>query len=249
MATPKLISLGVSPWTERAKWSLDHHGLPYRVVDHFPVLGERRLRRIVGPDKPKATVPVLVDGDRVLSESWDIALYADGKGSGARLIPPEHEPAIRKWTALADETMQSGRALVIASLLADPAALDEAGPPAVPRWARPLLRPVARGLTRAFAKKYELRLGDEAPQTRVMRAALDELRAGLASGAGFLLGTFTYADIAMATLLQGVAPVDDRFIRLGPATRRVWTRAALAAEYADLVAWRDALYDKKRRRG
>lgn len=31
-------------------------------------------------------------------------------------------------------------------------------------------------------------------------------------------------------------------IRLGPATRAVWTQPALAAEFADLLAWRDGLY-------
>jgi glutathione S-transferase len=102
MPPRQLVSLKVSPWSERAKWALDHHGLTYDVVEHFPILGERRLRRIVGAGKPKATVPVLIAGDEVLSESWDIASYADRVGTGAKLFPPGHETAIRKWTTLAD---------------------------------------------------------------------------------------------------------------------------------------------------
>ena len=70
----KLVTLSVSPWSERARWALDHHGLVYEVVPHMPILGERRLRRIVGPDKPRATVPVLFAGSEVLTESWDIAV-------------------------------------------------------------------------------------------------------------------------------------------------------------------------------
>ena len=78
-----------------------------------------------------------------------------------------------------------------------------------------------------------------------MSAALAELRAGLAGG-DHLLGRFTYADIVMATLLQGIAPVADRYIPLGPATRAAWTQPELLRDNADLVAWRDRLYERHR---
>ncbi len=80
--TRKLVSLHVSPWSERAKWALDHHGLDYEVVEHMPIIGERRLRRLVGPGKPRATVPVLLAGAEKV-----IAVYADREGKGTRLIP------------------------------------------------------------------------------------------------------------------------------------------------------------------
>jgi glutathione S-transferase len=244
---PTLVSLHVSPWSERAKWALDHHGLAYKLVHHLPVFGEGRLRRLVGPDKPRATVPVLVAGDTVVSESWDIAAYADRVGSRSKLIPPEHEAAIRRWTTLADETMQAGRQLVLGALLRSPAGLDEASPSFVPAWMRPLSRPVARQITRALLKKYPRPRDDDDADRRALRPALDEIRRAREGGAPFLLGSFTYADIVMATMLQAISPVDDRFIRLGPATRLVWTQAALAKEYADLIAWRDELYARQRR--
>jgi glutathione S-transferase len=244
----KLVSLHVSPWSERAKWALDHHGLSYEKVEHMPIIGERRLRRMVGPGKPRATVPVLLAGDEVLTESWDIALYADRTGRETKLVPPEHEAAIRGWVKLADEAMHAGRALVVGAMLESPAALDEGAPPFVPAALRPLLRPVTRSATRAFARKYDLALEDRAASTRTMRAALDDLRRALVIRAPYLLGTFTYADVVMATLLQGVAPVADRFIKLRPATRAAWTIDALASEYADLIAWRDGVYERERLR-
>jgi glutathione S-transferase len=243
----KLVALNVSPWSERAKWALDHHGLEYRVIDHMPVVGERRLRRLVGPGKPRATVPVLLAGDEVVSESWDIAVYADREGKGTKLIPSGHEAAIRAWCALADEAMVAGRALVVAATLASGPALDAQSPPFVPAWLRPALRPVARAATRAFARKYALRLDDVDANTRAVRSALDRLRSGLAHSSPYLQGDFTYADIAMATVIQGILPVDDRFVRIAPATRAAWTQASLAAEYAELVAWRDRLYESRRR--
>ena len=244
----KLVSSHVSPWSERAKWALDHHGLDYEVVEHMPVIGEQRLRRLVGPAKARATVPVLLAGSEVVSESWDIVVYADREGNASKLIPAEHGSAIKAWAALADEASNAGRALVIAAILASGPALDEQAPPQVPKWLRPPLRPLARAATRAFARKYDLRLSERDAQLQAIRKALDGLRGGLAASSPYLQGPFTYADIVMASLLQGISPVDDRFIRLGPAARTAWTQAPLAADYADLIAWRDKLYDSQRTR-
>jgi glutathione S-transferase len=40
--------------------------------------------------------------------------------------------------------------------------------------------------------------------------------------------------------------VDDRYIRLGEASRKVWSHPDLAAEFADLVTFRDELYARHR---
>ncbi len=143
--------------------------------------------------------------------------------------------------------MNAGRTLVLAATLGSGSALDEQGPPSIPTWLRPALRPLARAATMAFVRKYELRLEETEVPTRAVRSALERLRVGLASASPYLLGTFSYADIVMATLIQGISPVADRFVKLGPATRAAWTHATLAADFADLVAWRDALYETQRR--
>ena len=243
----RLVALKVSPWSERARWALDHHGLAYEVLHHQPFIGERKLRALVGPGKQRATVPVLIEGDERITESWEIALHADRRGAGVKLIPADREAEIRRWNDLADEGMGAGRVLVVAAMLASPAALEETLPPNVPRWLRPLLRPVARSVTHWFGRKYGVRTEALAAGRAKFTAMLVKLREGLA-GAPYLLGSFSYADIAMATTLQGISPVANEHIRLGPATRQVWTSEALAAEFADLVAWRDGLYQRHRAR-
>lgn len=247
-ATPALVLLHYSPWSERARWALEHHGIAYRTIEHVPVIGERRLRKLVGEQRRPATVPVLIDGETVLTDSWAIAGWADRVGSGSPLIPAGQAAEVRRWTELADTSMRSGRALVVAAMLQSPEALDETLPPTVPGWLRPLLRPVNRRGTRWFARKYGLRLGDLAAHAAQMRVGLAALREALAGGTRCLLGSFSYADIAMATLLQGVEPVADAYISLGPATRRAWTQSELARDYADLLRWRDELYRDHRRR-
>jgi glutathione S-transferase len=244
----KLVVLKTSPWSERAKWALDHHGLVYETIDHTPFLGEGRLRRIAGDGRKKrATTPALVDGDRVVTESWDIALYADEVGTGSTLLPVDRQADIRKWNDLADEAMQAGRALLIPRLRASGAALDTTLPDYFPGWIRPALRPVTRYATDWFTRKYDLRLDQAPAHLATLRSALETLRSALAKSSPYLLGRFTYADMVMAIVLQNVIPVDDRFFPLEPAMRVVWTHDDLAADFADLVAWRDRLYEQHRK--
>jgi glutathione S-transferase len=225
---------------------LNHHGLAFRKIEHIPFLGERRLRKVLGQPEGRVTVPVLIADGRTLANSWDIALYAERVGRGARLIPEELEADVRRWHDLAERSMSAGRALTIARLLASDAALEEALPPAAPRLLRRLLRPVARQVTRWFARKYELDLAGAASAQAAQREALDALRTALVRSE-YVLGRFSYADIIAASLLQGVVPVAERYLRLGPATREAWTNPELAAAYPDLVAWRDRLYQRHRR--
>ena len=245
MSAPALVVLAVSPFSERALWAFDHHRLPYQRIDHTPVLGERRLRKLLGKREGPATVPVLLDGATVLATSWDIVNHADRIGTSHKLLPAEHLAEIRRWNDLADRTMAHGRALVVANLLASPAALDESMPPGTPQLVRRLARPFNRLGTQWFARKYGVDITDLAPHEAAIREGLAALRAGL-HGAQYILGSFTYADIIMTNLLQAVVPVADEFMPIGPATRRVWSHPALAREFADLVQWRDDIYRRHR---
>jgi glutathione S-transferase len=143
--------------------------------------------------------------------------------------------------------MDACRTLLIPRLRGNGAALDETLPPAFPRWVRPIVRPITRYATTWFSRKYELRLDEAQAHLAKMRAALETLRAALAKSSPYLLGRFTYADIVMAILLQGVSPVDDRYWPIGPATRAAWTRADLALDFGDLLAWRDQIYERHRK--
>jgi glutathione S-transferase len=244
-ATNRLIVLPQSPWSERARWALDHHGLGYRLIEHVPFLGERRLRRLVGHPKGRATVPVLLAAGEVFANSWDIACYADREGRGEKLIPADVESEAQRWNGIAEQAMIAARALTVHGLLASGQALQESLPAGTPGFLRPVLRPLARYGTKWFARKYALNLGDTETPKRALREALEQLRKAII-GSGYVLARFSYADIVMASVLQAVVPVSDRYLRLGPATRGAWTQADMAAAYDDLVAWRDGLYERHR---
>jgi glutathione S-transferase len=244
-STPTLVSLRYSPWSERARWALDHHAIAYRLVRHEPFIGEPKLRKLAGPRAGRATVPLLLTGDERLMDSFEIARWADGHGAAPPLVPPERAAEITALNARVGEAMNQGRALVTAGLLADGAALEEALPRGVPGPLRPLLRSFSRFGMRWFARKYGLELTNLDEPRRVVARTLEHLRERYGQRPYFF-ERFSYADILFCSLLQGVSPVADRYVKLGPAWRRAWTQSALAEQFADLVERRDRLYAEHR---
>ena len=220
VTTPKLVSLSYSPFSERACWALDHHRIAYQIIDHVPVVGELRLRRLARGKKGRVTAPLLITDDATLCDSWDIARYADAHGVSSKLLPDERIAEIEAFNGRADTAMTAGRILLVRALLESPGALDESLPTFVPHWLRPLMRPATRLATRWFGQKYECDLAGEAAALAGMKGELDALRSALANSSPYLLGSFSYADILMATMLQGVAPVRDEYIYLGPKAAR-----------------------------
>jgi len=238
-----LIGEDFSPWTEKALWALEWHGVGHDFVQFQPLVDEPWLRLKTGNFSEKATVPVLIDGREVLGDSFAIASYAERIGGGPALWPAGREAEVEAWNAASEDALRAGRALFFARFLDDPEAQLDQVPAIVPGALRPMLRPVVRSAVAYLRAKH-------GATTEGARAKLDEtlgrLRGALAGG--HLLGDFSYADVAMAVVCQFVRPVDDRWIRLSSATRRCWTEGSLAEKHRDVIAWRDELYARHRRR-
>jgi len=242
MTTARLLGLHHSPWTERARWALDHHRIPYDFEEYAPVIGEIRLRFALRAFGGKVTVPVFFASDIVLRDSLEIVRHADATGASSPLVPSELEADVLAWNARAETAFQAGRSMYVRALLDDPDALAELAPRAIPG---PLRGVAARAGTALFKRKHRL-LGRSVEHDEAgMVTALDALRAALRGD--YVLGRFSLADIAMAISLQHVSPVSDEYIQLTPPARSCSTQARLADRYADVVAWRDALYARHRR--
>lgn len=246
MGLPLLLCLPYSPWSERARWALRACGVPYRPVRYQPLVGElelrRRLRRWRGP----VSVPVLLpEGEAAIADSWAIARWADQREGEARLFPPERLADIERWHRRSDEAMAAGRALSLTRVLADDGALDELTPRPLRRFGA-LTRAITRAGTARTRRKYGGDLRGDAEHLAIQTGFLDELRAALgpdpAAAPATLLGAFTFADISAAQALAFVRPPADPILRLGPRSRLCFGDEALAERYADLLAWRDALY-------
>lgn len=243
MSTPRLIGLSYSPWTEKARFALDHHHVRYAYHEHLPLVGEALLRLRSGRPFGKVSVPLLLHEGRVLGDSFEIARYAERLGDGAPLFPQRFAAEIRAWDDESQAAMQAGRVRVIEHTLASPEALAEGLPPFVPD----VLRGPARSVTALAAKFLGRKYGglDSAAAHARIAASLEALRGALGKDR-YLLGQLSFADVTMAAVLQFVAPLGEPWVRLGPATTRAWSEPDLAERFADLVAWRDGLYREHR---
>jgi glutathione S-transferase len=244
---PELLGLPYSPWSEKARWALEARGVPYVKRLYSPLLGELGLRVKLRKWTGKVTVPVFTcDDGTVLSDSTDIARWADARGDGPTMFPAAHEAAIAKLVALSDRGLAAGRALSLLRLLDDRDGVIEM----VPRNLRkvPGTKSIARAGLRRTLRKYGSELDRTVAQAE-LASVLEELRAALAAAPPgspkTLLGTFTFADVAMSQVLAFIDPPAFG-LKLGQATRKSFIDDELRTRFADLVTWRDELYAKYR---
>lgn len=247
----ELLGLPYSPWSEKARWALDARGISYRARTYAPLVGElelrRRLRRWTGP----VSVPILITDREAIADSAAIARWADERGEGPRLFPAAHAAEIARWIERSERGLSAGRALALARLVADRAALAEM----VPRRLRSVVGPLAPRLggvgVRRTLRKYGADERSLAEHERILAEVLDELRSALAArgggGGATLCGELSFADIAMTQVLTFIAPPPFG-VRIGEASRGSFTDPTFSARYADLIRWRDALYAAHRPR-
>lgn len=235
-----LYTMPYSAWSERSRFALLHHGCEFEEREHVPVLGELALRLRARRYLGRVTVPLLVDGDRAVMDSLAIAEYVDQIGTGSRLFPADQRASIQAFNERIEPMFQAARARALRVGLTDEEAALDLVPPEIRRM--PLAAASGRLGVRFVAWKHPTPAGAIEP---LLREGLSIVRSALA-GRDYIHGAFSYADIIAATAVQQVAPVSERFIPIGPVKRRTWADPALAAEFADLVTWRDALYEKHR---
>ena len=245
-----LIALGLSPWSEKARWALDHSGIDYRETEYTPMLGEYWLRWRLRKFSGRVSVPALIGKEIRLTDSFEIARYADEhRTRGERLFPRDLVAQIEEWNARSERATDSTRALLIERMLVDREALSEALPPIIPAALRLSLTALAAQGSRFLRKKYGARGKSLADHENLIRTELIVLRGALAesaSGGEYIYDTLTYADIAMAVVLQFLIPPPEGTVVMGPATRRCARHPVLAEEFADLGRWRDQLYARHR---
>jgi glutathione S-transferase len=193
----------------------------------------------------RVTVPVLRDGKRWITDSFEIAKFAEQIGTGPRLFPEGKLDEITEWNKRSERASAALRAIMMLTQATHPKAAEKSLPRGTPKLLKPLLIPVAQKSIDGLIGKYNMRHGQDSHLDVAAREL--ELLSKTLSGKLYLIGdSFSYADIVMAAPLQVVYPVDELYMKTGPGGVKAWTTPPLKERFPELLAWRDELYAKHR---
>jgi glutathione S-transferase len=213
-----LVTIPFSHYCEKARWGLERGGVAFREDGHAPVLHILATRRA----RAQRTVPALVLEDRVIPDSTEILLHADG-GRGS--LYPE-DPAERAETLALEERFDKelgphSRRVAYYQVLSDRTLSLDLFDADVPAWERRVMRSLFP-LARALMKRHMGIDADGAERSRKrVEAVFDDVAKRLADGRRFLMGDrFTAADLTFASLASPVLIPPEYGARL-PSTESV----------------------------
>jgi len=228
-----------SPWSERARWALLHHKVAFEEREHVPLIGELALRMRTSV-KGKASVPLLVEDDVAVQGSLAIGEWVDERGKKDKLFPEGKRDTIKKLYDALEDPLSAARERFVRDLMEDEEAQLESLPPML--RSLPFATLSAKVGTTFVASKYNARIG----------SVDDRIRAGLRAVSealgkkDYILDSFSFADIVGTSVVQAIAPGDDKYVNLPPGTRRLWNHEKLQKEFGHLIEWRDKIYSKHR---
>jgi len=198
----RLITIPFSHYCEKARWALDRTGVAYTEDGHLPLFHYLPTRRAGGG----RTVPVLVDGSTVLTDSTDILAWADARDPGALLpaAPADRAAALQLEDDFDRSLGPATRRWIYFHLLPrrdlEPRLLG-----GVPRWERLALAAARPLAVRYLTRSLHIDAAGVARSIRKIDDTFARIAALLSDGRRFLVGDrFTVADLTFAAL---AAPV------------------------------------------
>ncbi len=196
----RLITIPISHYCEKARWSLQRAGISYLEEPHVQGLHRLYVRRAGGG----VTVPVLVTPDGAIGESEQILEWVDERTEPSQRLfaaGAERERALTLCRRLDARLGPHGRRLIYVRMFEQRELMLRYNDQGVPRWEDRALRvglPLAK---RFIARVLEIRPGVEREDEGVVFAELDWVAEQLADGRPYLLGErFSAADLTFAAL-------------------------------------------------
>lgn len=245
----ELYQFELSQYSEKVRFILDFKGLDYRPVEVVPGVGQLDLFRLSGQTK----VPVLKDGETVIADSTEIALYLDRKYPENPLLP--HDPVQRGQCLLmeewADESIGlKGRVALVGALNQNPGLRASILPKQTPSVFKNLVSAVPPAMLDFFGSGVGF--GGEAVK-EAMRGLHQDLEALtlILQHQPYLIGEKpTLADLAVAALSLAIKIPGDDYLNI-PQELKGKGIPGLAdnSAYGTFFDWRDRLYQEFRRTG
>jgi glutathione S-transferase len=197
----RLVTIPISHYCEKARWSLERAGLAYREERHVQGIHRVAARRAGGG----ATVPVLVTPEGAIGESGEILAWVDRRvDPELRLFPAgaQERREVERLCARFDERLgPSARRLMYVHMLARRKLLLRFNNQGVPRWEDLAMRAGWPLITRVIERVLDIRPGVELQDEAEVWRELDFVAELLADGRPYLCGErFGAADLTFASL-------------------------------------------------
>ena len=233
MSIPILWHLDISPFNEKARWTLDYKGIPHERRSVFPGVQGPYARFILRGGT--STLPVIdVDGKRI-GDSTRIIEELERRWPDPPLYPadPDERRAALELEEFFDEHCAHEIRRVMfdpmlhdADLMAEATGTDRRRGASVAKAISPVVFPV---MSRAVRHKFTINPETAENARRLVEAAMDRIEAERGPS-GYLVGdSFSIADLTAAAVLSPlVRPPEFPYHQVDP-----------ERDPEDLKAWRD----------
>jgi glutathione S-transferase len=244
----ELYSISYSPWSERARFSLDVCNVPFINVDYQPPVSELSLRLRLRDLRGKLTLPVLfVGGSKsVLRDSKDIARFASSVGNRPEYFI-ENDEEFERILRICDTIMEKGRIRTTRRMQKNRIALKESLPWYL-RCTAPLGIQIAKIETNRLLAKYGSEEETDSNCLRIMQECLLELQQKLQNRKYLFNDHLTFADISASAALAFIKPHNEYNNLNGPQSILMWSESEdLQSQFHELLLWRDEIYSAHRK--
>jgi glutathione S-transferase len=201
----RLVTIPISHYCEKARWSLERAEIPYREERHVQGIHRIAARRAGGG----ATVPVLVTPEGAIGESQQIVEWVDQRLAPERRLLPQDarmRTEVDRLCAGFDVTLgPAARRLIYVHMLRDRPLALHFNNDGVPAWEERTIRYGWPAFERLIARVLEIGPQSERDDEAIVWAEFDSVAGLLADGRPYLCGErFTAADLTFAALSAAV---------------------------------------------
>ncbi len=211
----RLLTIPISHYCEKARWSLERAGLDYSEERHVQGVHILVAKRAGG----RETVPVLIADEGVFNESEDIVRYADRNlPEESRLFPADDglRAEVEQLSRWLDEGLgPDGRRLMYVQMLDQRKQMLQVNNQGVPRWEARMMSALWPLATRLAGRRLGLGPNTIEDDSKRVTQAFDAIAERLADGRRRLCGDrFTAADLTFACLASSILVPPEYGVRL-----------------------------------
>jgi glutathione S-transferase len=196
----RLYTFSISHFAEKARWALDYKRIAYREARLVPGPHAAIVKRIA----PRTTVPVLVDGERVIQGSSAIIDWADAHTAERPLTPEdasERERALELERWLDAELGAPLRRVFYHYALGDKDLVISLFTQGTPWWGKAFCRLAFPMIRRRIRGMYAINEANVAADKERIAMAFERVEALLASSPHLVGDRFSRADLTLAALI------------------------------------------------